>query len=267
MRINLINGFLYLLLIVLLTVMIFPLWSIFLMSLSSDGEFHYLINNISLNQYWELISGSSGYFYLFFRSSVVAFVITVCQCIISITFGFFVGRFKFFGRVLLITLYSVVLLLPYSATLLPNYMMIRDMHLLNTQLALILPASFSPLGGIIMTIFISSIPQEVIDAALLETNSIIVLLKDIIIPQVYHGVVLTMMISFTEAWNMVEQPQAMMDNDLLHPLSSTLGNIFTYGNVNVGSATGVFLYIIPPILLLWSCRDMFSESITTSKVK
>ncbi len=161
----------------------------------------------------------------------------------------------------------MIMLLPYSATPLPNYMMIRDMGLLNTQLSIILPAVFSPLGGIIMTIFISVIPQDVIDAALLETNRVTVLLKDIIIPQVRHGIALTMMISFTEAWNMVEQPRAMMNQTILQPLSAVLSNIFTKGNVSIGSAAGVFLYILPPLLLLWSCRDILNDSIFTSKRK
>ena len=267
MKCKLMNIIINLLMIAFIAVMIFPLWSIFISSLNNDSEIHFWIKDFSLSQYRKLLSGSSGYFYLFFRSSVVTFVITICQCMVSITFGFLVGRFRFKGRMLLIILYSIVLLLPYSATLLPNYMMIRDVNLLNTQLSIIIPASFSPLGCIIMTIFISIIPQETIDAVLLETNSVIVLLKDIIVPQARPGVVLTIMISFTEAWNMVEQPQAMMDNNLLHPLSSVLGNIFTYSDANIGSTAGVFLYILPTIFLLWSCRDLFNESITVSKIK
>ena len=92
---------------------------------------------------------------------------------------------------ILLTVYVIVLFLPYSATLLPNYMMLRSMNLLNTQFALILPAVFHPLGTIIMTIFIAGIPQETMDAALLETKSLFAFHRHIVLPQITPAIALT----------------------------------------------------------------------------
>lgn len=198
---------------------------------------------------------------MFLRSYLAAIAVTAGQTVISVAVGFLLGRFKFRGKMILLAAYTLVLFLPYSATLLPNYMIIREMSLLNTQWSIILPAIFSPLGVIIMMIFVSSIPDETLDAALLETKKLSEILRHIVIPQIIPGIALTVIITFTEAWNMVEQPQAMMENKLLHPLSVSLNSIFSGGEV---SFAGSFLYTIPPVLLLWSCRDSLREGILKS---
>lgn len=232
----------------------FTLFPVIYMAVKSvSGE-----STLTFRQYKALFSDGGVYFFMFIRSYLVAIAVTAGQTFVSVAVGFLLGRFRFRGKMMIIALYTLVLFLPYSATLLPNYMIIRGMNLLDTQLSIILPAIFSPLGVIIMTIFVSSVPDETLDAALLETNKLSEILRYIVIPQIIPGITLTMVITFTEAWNMVEQPQAMMENRLLHPLSVSLNSIFSGGDVNFA---GSFLYIIPPILLLWSCRDSLREGI------
>ena len=210
----------------------------------------------SLKQYWKLVVGSEGSFYLYTRSLFVAITATAGHLAVSVIVGFLFGKFPFKGRAALLTAYVIVLFLPYSATLLPNYMMLRTMNLLDTQSALILPAIFNPLGTVIMTIFIANIPQETMDAALLETKSLFTFIRHIVIPQIGPALALTLVITFTEAWNMVEQPQAMMENKLLHPLSSTLSSIFSGDASNYA---GGMLYILPSVLLLFAFEDVLMD--------
>lgn len=211
----------------------------------------------TLEQYGILISGSNGYFYLYARSLGIVLLITAVQMIVAVSVGFLFGRFSFKEKPILFVAYAIVLFLPYSATLLPNYIMIRTIGLLNTQASIILPAIFSPLGAVIMTIFISAISQETFDAVLLETKSLLIIIRYILLPQIRPAIALTVIISFTEAWNMVEQPQALMENKLLHPLSVSLNNIFSDGkNLNFA---GCVLYIIPAVLLFIAFEDVLTN--------
>ncbi|MBR5268188.1 MAG: carbohydrate ABC transporter permease [Lachnospiraceae bacterium] len=239
-----------------------PVYFLLINSLLSPDAFPdrqmFFPNTFSLRQYWNLIIGNEGYFLLYTRSLFIAMAATAGQLAVSVIAGFLFGKFSFKGRMILLTVYVIVLFLPYSATLLPNYMMLRSMNLLNTQFALILPAVFHPLGTIIMTIFIAGIPQETMDAALLETKSLFAFLRHIVLPQITPAIALTLIIAFTEAWNMVEQPQAMMENRLLHPLSSVLGSIFSGDRVNYA---GSLLYILPPILLLFAFEEELMDQL------
>lgn len=238
-------------LIIFCTAALLPVLFMFAKSVTDETGF-------TKAEYKSLFTDGGEYFFMFLRSLSVATAVTFGHTCVSIAVGFLFGRFHFRGRLILLALYAIVLFLPYSATLLPNYMIVRELNLLNTQWAIILPSVFSPLGVIIMTVFIISVPDETIDAALLETRKLSDIICRIIIPQIIPGIVLTVVITFTEAWNMVEQPQAMMENRLLHPLSVSLNNIFAGTG---GNFAGAFIYIIPPILLLWSCRDALREGI------
>ncbi len=235
--------------VLLIIFIIFILSPLFLIIVNSFKPFPF-----SIGQYFELLSSSEGYFILYTRSFMIALLITMGQLVISVVVGFYIGRFKFRGRIALIIGYVIVFFLPYSATLLPNYMMIKSLGLLGTQASLILPAIFSPVGVVIMTIFTAMLPRETFEAALLETNSIFTVIRHILIPQLRSGMALTIIISFTEAWNMVEAPQALMEDKLKHPLSLVLNDIFrTDTAVNfAGSA----LYIIPAIILLFIFSDI-----------
>jgi ABC-type sugar transport system, permease component len=214
------------------------------------------LSSFSIGQYWELIANGKGYFYLYLRSFMVALLITIGQVVISIIVGFLFGRFSFWGKTFLFVLYVIVLFLPYSASLLPNYIIIRTLGLLNTQAAIILPSVFMPLTVVISIIFISSLPQETFDAALLETKSIFQVIRHILLPQISPAVVLTIIISFTEAWNLVEQPQALMEDRLLHPLSLLMNSIFGGGGINYA---GCMLYLVPAFILLVLFEDALSD--------
>lgn len=226
----------------------------FLATKSASG-----VDGFTLRQYAALFCDGGEYFFLFLRSYLVAVAITAGQTLVSIAAGFLLGRFRFRGRRLLLGLYALILFLPYSAVMLPNYMILRELRLLNTQASIILPAVFSPLGAVILTIFVASIPEETFDAALLETGKLSEILRYVALPQIKPGIALTLVVTFTEAWNMVEQPQAMMEDKLRRPLSVSLNGIFSGGEANFA---GAFLYILPPILLLWSLRDSFRSETT-----
>lgn len=208
----------------------------------------------SIGQYFDLLSSSKGYFILYTRSFMIALLITIGQLIVSVVVGFCLGRFKFRGRLAFIIGYVMVFFLPYSATLLPNYMIIKAMGLLGTQASLVLPAIFSPAGVVIMTIFTAMLPMETFEAALLETKSIFSIIRHVLIPQLRPGIALTVIISFTEAWNMVEAPQALMEDKLKHPLSLLLNDIFR-ADTSVNFA-GSALYIIPAMILLFIFSDI-----------
>ena len=265
--------------IIFVIIALLPVFFVFTDSFMTDRELserfdsyqpetnHYTYKNtqplypypFSTGQYWDLIANGRGYFFLYSRSLAVALAITAGQTAVCVAVGFLLGRFAFRGRAILFVFYVIVMFLPYSATLLPNYMTIRAMGLLDTQSSIILPAVFSPLGVVIMTIFAALVPQEVFDAALLETKNLFTMMWHIFIPETKPAIAMVAIISFSEAWNMVEQPQALMENRLIHPLSVSLNGIFSSGRI--ANFAACLLYMIPAVLLLFAFEDLLTNKI------
>lgn len=252
----------YILLSLSTAIIILPLFILIARSfLSSEspttiGFLSNTILSISLDQFKDLFLGNEEFFYLCFRSFGISILIVLLQIILAFPLALLIGLFKFRGRLLILSLYIFVQFLPAAATILPNYITLRNFTLLNTHAAIIIPTIFSPLGTLVLSPYIFSIPRDTIEASLLESNNLFIIFKNIILPQTSSGLSLLFIISFAETWNMVESPQAFLENSLLHPLSLSLNSIFKADTIT--NYAGVLIYLLPPVLLLL-CINRFFE--------
>ena len=98
------------------------------------------------------------------------------------------------------------MVLPLQVTLVPNYIILDWMHLLGTTQALILPSIFIPLGTFLMRQSFQAVSEEVIEAACLDGCGVFRVLFQIAVPMCKGAVVCVGLLSFLNAWNMVEQP-------------------------------------------------------------
>jgi len=134
--------------------------------------------------------------------------------------------------------------------------MMKQLRLYNTNWALILPGVFAPFGVFLLTQFMRGMPDDVVEAAALETNSPIRLLFQVVGPMVYPGLVALFLLSFADAWNMVEQPLILLQDSWRYPLSLALNNMRGTDILSVAFA-GSVLYMIPVVFLY----RMFEEEL------
>ena len=114
------------------------------------------------------------------------------------------------------------MVLPVQVTLVPNYIMLNQLGLLDTYAALILPLIFVPLGTFILRQSFLSIPDSVMDAAMLDGCGTLKILWRVAIPMNLSGMVCAFLLSFLDAWNMVEQPIAYLREANRYPISVAL---------------------------------------------
>src|SRR5215217_1975153 len=111
-------------------------------------------------------------FALWFRNSVVVAVsVTALILFTSSLAGYVFAKFRFPGRDLLFTLLLGTLMVPFPVVLIPIYLIVNNLHLLNTLFALIVPSTVSAFGIFLMRQFIAAIPDDLIDAARLDGAS------------------------------------------------------------------------------------------------
>lgn len=160
------------------------------------------------------------------------------------------GHFRFKNAILFLLM--LLMLMPLQVTLLPNYIGLRDLHLLDTAWALILPMVCSPFAFFLMYQYMNGIPEECIEAARLETGSVAVILSRIMLPQMKGMVAAVFLFLFAEGFNMVEQPLYYVKKEALQPLS-----VVTASTVNgdVGVACTVGIVCLVPITILYILFD------------
>ena len=180
---------------------------------------------------------------------------------VSLPLGFVFAKIPFKGRDAIFFVYIVVMMLPFQATLLPNYIQLREFNMLNTPLALTVPMMFSPFAVFLFRQFIKNIPNELIDYTMLETSSVFKTFRYAVIPQIKPAIVSLAILIFCESWNMVEQALIFsMENTDIYPLSVVLGDLPS----DVSYAGGV-IYMFPIVMLFILFRDSLETSMESYK--
>lgn len=215
----------------------------------------------TLRQYVELLITDYTALRYFWNSVFYAVVITAGCLLVSFPLGFLFAKVKFRGREALFFIYIVVMLLPFQATLLPNYIGLRDIGLLDTPGALILSLLFSPLAVFLFRQFIARIEDSTLEYTTLETSSVWKMLWYVVLPQAKDAFFAVGVLIFCESWNMVEQVLIFTaKNEEIWPLSVMLEQLpkdVTYA--------GAVVYMYPVLVLFVCFRGVFSKSMEKFK--
>ncbi|MCL2707938.1 MAG: carbohydrate ABC transporter permease [Defluviitaleaceae bacterium] len=229
-----------------------PVAVLFLRSLEFDGVFP------TLGQYYELLITNYTFLNYFWNSVAYSSVITAGCVTVSFPLGFLFAKVKFPGRNAAFFFYLLMMLLPFQSTLLPNYIQLRSLGLLDMPAALVLPTLFSPFAVFLFRQFIVAIPDSLIECASLDTSSALAIYRHVVFPQVKHAAVALSVLIFCESWNMVEQAIIFAaGNPDIRPLSVVLDSM--PANVSFSAA---FVYIFPALFLFFRFKDALVDSIS-----
>ena len=218
----------------------------------------------SLQGYWDLLFDCFVFYPMFWNSIIYSAVITAVQLIVIIpcAFGFSQGKFK--GKNGLFVFYIVLMMMPLQVTILPNYIGLRDMGLIDSPFGIILPMIFSPFGVVVMHQYMKSTDSCVIEAARLETNSIVRIMLTSVVPQLRVCISAVALFVFADCWNMVEQPMLFLKTDSLKTLSVFISNAQNYeGNLLFPSAV---IFIIPVLLLYLFYGESLEKGLTLGEL-
>lgn len=151
-----------------------------------------------------------------------------------------------------------------QVTLVPNYIVLDNLELLNNFLAIILPGTFSAFGICLLRQSIKYIPESTIEAARIDGASYFKIFTNIILPQIKGGLITLTLLCFIDNWNVVEQPLIYFDDEAMYPLSIGLSDI-SNSDYGIIFACGVMFMIIPLLIYLYGQRDIDSPFIQVDK--
>ena len=211
------------------------------------ASFHLIPDQFSLEQYYQAFFRRPQFLKLFWNSLLITVPIVLIQSLVSFFAAFAFTKLKFPFRDALFFIFIILLIMPSWVTLVPNYMMIQNLGLLDTIWSLILPSAFTAFGVCLLRQYMRYVPDETIEAAQLDGASMFRILFRIVLPQVKAGVASLVILTFIDSWNMVEQVIIFISDEEKYPLSVALSE---YAGTDTGIifACGV-IFMIPPLLL------------------
>lgn len=204
------------------------------------------------------------YLHALSNSIIIALSASLGTVVISTMAAYVFAKVKFRGRDLLFYLYIIVMMMPFQVTLLPQYIVSKQFSIYDTRFALILPGIFAPFAAFLLTQVMKSVPDELIEAARLDTGSTWRILLHIIVPTIRPGIICAWVLVFTEQWNAVAEPLILMETKELYPLAVMLNEI-SAGDVLGFAATVAF--ILAPLLMFAYFESEIMEGLGDYRLK
>jgi len=212
------------------------------------AEYSLIPENITLEQYNTLLFKTPVYLDLFLNSLRLTLPIVLMQVAVGslAAYGFTVWRSRHIEIVFCV--YIVVMVLPFQATLVSNYIMADRMGILNTHLSIILPWGFSPFAVFVMRQCMKGMPRSVYEAAQIDGAGHFRRFSHIALPLAKEGVAALAILSFADAWAMVEHPLIFLKDSSLEPLSVML---FRIGQENMGLVFAASVFYMLPVFWIF----------------
>jgi len=285
MKAQLKSTIVYILVLVMLTVILFPFYWMFTSSLKPIEEImtrnpalvpihptlsHYidLINPAALYGGWE----RGGRFFLIFiqNSLIVAGGSTVISVFLSILGGYSLARFRYKGREPIAGSMLFVYMFPGVLLLVPMYELMSRAHLLDTHLSLIIVyVTFSaPFSVWLLRSFLETIPVEIEEAAMVDGASRLGAFFRVILPLAGPGIVTVATFSFITAWGEYMFSAILMFKDTMKTVPTGLAMYMGYQYIEWGMLlTGSVIAVIPVLLLFLPLANLFLKGLTAGAIK
>ena len=205
----------------------------------------------------------------FLNSLIMSVVSTLAILYTSTTAGYIFAKFRFFGRG---TIFGVVLataIVPFEVYMIPVFMQLRDLSLINTMMGLTAPYLVMSFGIFFMRQNISAlVPDEIIEAARADGASEFRIFFQIVIPMLGSSLAALGIFAFLEAWNAYVWPLIMVNSDALFTMELGLSQFQSAFTLNIPLITAGSLISILPILIVYIIlRRQILDSFATTGMK
>ena len=264
----------YAVLIVFSLIALFPIWQVFNISLRPGNqllstELEFIPKHASFANYVALFTGRD--FLLWMQNSaIVSLTVTVTGVILASTTGYGFSRFRFTGKRLGLLSLLTTQMFPATMLLLPMYIMLIKLGLINTYLGVIIVYSATSLPFCIWTMkgYYDTIPTSLEEAARIDGCSQFAAFYRIILPLAAPALVITALFSFMTAWSEYLVAAQILQDTALWTLPLGLKSFEASMSVEWGMYGAASLLVMIPVVVLFLALSRWLVSgLTLGSVK
>jgi len=259
----------YVVLLLIACIMVVPFLYMFLTSLKvtySAYNFKFSLDELTLANYVQIIEEKEFIKY-FLNSTIIAVSGVIISVVFSSLAGFAFAQKQFYGKEHIFLFMLATLIIPSTVTMLPLYIIMRQLDWLNTFYALILPIP-TAMGVFLMRQAMLGIPRELIEAARIDGCSDLRIFIQIVLPLVKPAIITLTIFTFIGAWNEFLWPLIATTDGTVRTLTVGLSTMRSQYTVNYGLVmAGATLTFLPSFIIYMVLQSKFIEGVTLSGVK
>ncbi|MEU0603411.1 carbohydrate ABC transporter permease [Streptomyces sp. NPDC006393] len=223
------------------------------------GNFRDLLDQLDMPRY-------------FMNSLIVAVLVTVCNLLFCSMLGYALAKLEFTGRSKVFGLVLAALMVPGNLLILPLYVLMNKLNLIDTYAGLVLPFAAGAFGVFLMRQFMQSIPDELLEAARIDGAGEWYIFWRIVLPLVKPALATLTIFTFLGSWNNFVWPLIATNDPGKYRLPVALATFANDPNRTVGGGNGMLmagsLLIVLPVLVVFAVLQRhFTQGIATAGLK
>ncbi len=210
-----------------------------------------------------------GFFPQYFANTIFIALATVAGVLITSTLAAYAfARMEFPGRNVLFIILLATMMVPFEVTLIPNFIMVRNLKWVDNFAALIIPWTASAFSVFLLRQFFRSIPTELYDAAVIDGCSQLRFLISIVIPLSRPAMITSGLFTFLASWNSLMWAILVTNKPEMRPIqvgmTAFIGDAGTQIQLLLAAVT---ISVIPVIIIYLLLQRWFIEGIATVGIR
>ncbi|MBQ9079162.1 MAG: carbohydrate ABC transporter permease [Ruminococcus sp.] len=201
-----------------------------------------------------------------FNSVFVTVSVTAAQCVFASMAAFVLAKCRFPGCRIINGVIVTSLLYQSSVIYIMQYMVMTKLNIIDSPLALILPAAASPMGVFLMRQSISQIPDAMLYAAKVDGAGLFRICWQIVIPNQKPALMTLMIFAFQAAWNI--QGGGVIFREQFKTLPAAVAQVSSSGMARAGVAMAASVFmLVPPVIVFILAQRYVIETMAHSGIK
>jgi multiple sugar transport system permease protein len=202
------------------------------------------------------------------NSAVIALLVTAISVLINSMAGYAFAKLRFRGRERLFKVLLSAMIIPAQIAMLPLFLMLKEMGLINTYWGVVIPGMASIFGIFLVRQYALSIPDSLIDAARADGAGEFRIYSTIILPLCMPILVTLGIFTFMGTWNDFLWPLIVLADESMHTLPVALANLVgEHAQDTELMMAGSVLTVLPVLLVFMMLQRYYIAGMMAGSVK
>ena len=215
---------------------------------------------------FEVVPLGRAYWNTFYTSVIIV----ISQLIFCSVAGYVFEKIRFRFREFLFTVILITMIIPFQSEMVPMFLLMSDLRLVNTHAALILPAMITPFAIFFFRQNIKAIPNDLLDAAKIDGSGLLGRYWHVVVPNIKPAIGTITIFAFLGAWNNFLWPLIILNSRkmmLIEQVLAILGSAQTYEAEEAARMAGATMAIIPILIVFFFSQRYFVRGIALTGLK
>lgn len=234
----------------------------------------FFVKNATLENFTKLMkfSNTSGIplsRYVF--NSVLVTVLTVGLALLLTTMSAFaLAKIKFKGRNLLAQINQIAIMFVGTAVLIPRYLVVCQLGLINNVWAHVLPLVAMPVALFLVKQFVEQVPDSLLEAAYMDGATDFMVYRKVILPMIKPAIATAAILVFQQVWTNLETSNYFFNDDSMKTLTFYMNTLVNANNSVAGqgmAAAASLIMFVPNLVLFIILQNKVMNTMASSGIK